>query len=166
MICLDVLRAMVQEPASRCEVFFDEIEETAPRRAAARRRRVRKLKAELSDFEGIETRARAIVERMALALQGALLVRDGDPAVADAFCASRLGGDWGRAFGTLPAGVDVRAHHRAPHAAAGTRLSAARINGSAIQHHSDAKSRKRLGEEAVRDSDEELKTDAIRTEPH
>jgi putative acyl-CoA dehydrogenase len=45
---------------------------------------------------------------MALTLQGALLVRDGDPAVADAFCASRLGGDWGRAFGTLPAGVDVK----------------------------------------------------------
>ena len=43
---------------------------------------------------------------MALALQGSLLVRYGDPAVADAFCASRLSGDWGQAFGTLPAGVD------------------------------------------------------------
>ena len=43
---------------------------------------------------------------MALALQGSLLVRYGDPAVADAFCASRLDGDWGQAFGTLPAGVD------------------------------------------------------------
>ena len=43
---------------------------------------------------------------MALALQGSLLVRYGDPAVADAFCASRLAGDWGHAFGTLPAGVD------------------------------------------------------------
>ena len=41
---------------------------------------------------------------MALALQGSLLVRFGDPAVADAFCGSRLDGDWGRAFGTLPAG--------------------------------------------------------------
>ena len=29
-----------------------------------------------------------------------------DPAVADAFCASRLDGDWGGAFGTLPAGTD------------------------------------------------------------
>ena len=46
---------------------------------------------------------------MALALQGSLLVRYGDPAVADAFCASRLRGDWGRAFGTLPAGVDFGA---------------------------------------------------------
>ncbi len=43
---------------------------------------------------------------MALALQGSLVVRYGDEAVADAFCASRLGGDWGGAFGTLPKGTD------------------------------------------------------------
>ena len=54
----------------------------------------------------MELRARRLVERMALALQASLLVRYGDPAVADAFCASRLEGDWGNAFGTLPAGVD------------------------------------------------------------
>ena len=51
-------------------------------------------------------RARRVVEWMALVVQGSLLVRFGDPAVADAFCASRLGGDSGRAFGTLPPGVD------------------------------------------------------------
>ena len=45
---------------------------------------------------------------MALALQGSLLVRYGDEAVADAFCASRLDGDGGRAFGTLPKGVDFK----------------------------------------------------------
>ena len=39
---------------------------------------------------------------MALVLQGSLLVRYAPPEVADAFCASRLGGDWGAAFGTLP----------------------------------------------------------------
>ena len=43
---------------------------------------------ELADLEGIESRARRLVERMALVLQGSLLVRFGDPAVADAFCAS------------------------------------------------------------------------------
>ena len=64
------------------------------------------LREELADLEGIESRARRLVERMALVLQGSLVVRFGDPAVADAFCASRLGGDWGRAFGTLPAGTD------------------------------------------------------------
>ena len=62
----------------------------------------------------IETRARRIVEHMALALQGSLLVRHGDPAVADAFLSSRLAGDHGLAFGTLPAGVDfVRIIERA-----------------------------------------------------
>ena len=105
--CLDVLRAMIKSPAS-VEIFFDEIEETAgsdPRVGDA----LTGLKSELSDFEHAETRARHIVERMALTLQGALLVRHGDPAVADAFCASRLAGAWGHAFGTLPAGVDNRA---------------------------------------------------------
>jgi putative acyl-CoA dehydrogenase len=46
---------------------------------------------------------------MALVLQGALLIRHAPGAVAEAFCASRLGGDWGHTFGTLPAGVDTTA---------------------------------------------------------
>jgi putative acyl-CoA dehydrogenase len=46
---------------------------------------------------------------MALSLQGSLMVRHAPPAVADAFVASRLDGDSGRAFGTLPAGVDFEA---------------------------------------------------------
>jgi putative acyl-CoA dehydrogenase len=46
---------------------------------------------------------------MALVLQGSLLVRHGHPAVTDAFLASRLGGDWGVAFGTLPTGLDTGA---------------------------------------------------------
>jgi putative acyl-CoA dehydrogenase len=102
--CLDVLRAMVKSPES-VEAFANEVGEGAgaePRldRYAA------VIRDELSNLDGIESRARRIVERMALALQGSLLVRYGDPAVADAFCASRLDGDWGRAFGTLPAGTD------------------------------------------------------------
>ena len=81
------------------------------RRQAARSRRRRRPRSprcatSCSDLEGIECRARAVVERMALALQASLLVRYGDPAVADAFCASRLEGDSGLAFGTLPAGTD------------------------------------------------------------
>ena len=65
----------------------------------------------------MEARARRLVERMGLALQASLLVRYGDPAVADAFCASRLDGDGGLAYGTLPRGVDAAAiveRHR-PH---------------------------------------------------
>jgi putative acyl-CoA dehydrogenase len=44
---------------------------------------------------------------MAMLLQGSLLVRHGDPAVADAFVASRLSRDWGVAYGTLPIGLDT-----------------------------------------------------------
>jgi putative acyl-CoA dehydrogenase len=54
-----------------------------------------------------EATARRLVERLALALQGALLVRHAPVAVADAFCATRLAGDGGAAFGTLPAGLDL-----------------------------------------------------------
>jgi putative acyl-CoA dehydrogenase len=102
--CLDVLRAMARNPAA-VEAFFAEVEEatgTEPRLDKA----VGELRDELSDLEGIESRARRVVERMALALQASLLLRYGDPAVADAFCASRLEGDAGLAFGTLPAGTD------------------------------------------------------------
>ena len=102
--CLDVLRAMSRNPSS-VDAFVAEVEEAsgAERRVDAA---VAALRDELSDLEGIESRARTVVERMALALQASLLVRYGDPAVADAFCASRLEGDSGLAFGTLPAGTD------------------------------------------------------------
>ncbi len=102
--CLDVLRAMKKEPRS-VEAFFNEITlvgGTDSRLDAATER----LRCELSDTDGLEERARRVVEQMALVLQGALLLRNGHPAVADAFCASRLSGDWGRAFGTLPKNVD------------------------------------------------------------
>ncbi|WP_432073781.1 acyl-CoA dehydrogenase family protein [Streptomyces wuyuanensis] len=64
---------------------------------------------ELADLESAEVRARRLAERMALVLQGSLLVRWAPPEVADAFCASRLGGDWGSAFGTLPYGLNQAA---------------------------------------------------------
>jgi putative acyl-CoA dehydrogenase len=103
--CLDVLRAMIKSPAS-LEAFFAEVQEGAvgePRLQAY----AASLRDEVpGDVETIEVRARRLVEKMALALQASLLVRYGDEAVADAFCASRLSGDWGQAFGTLPAGVN------------------------------------------------------------
>jgi putative acyl-CoA dehydrogenase len=104
---LDVLRALGREPAS-VEAFFAELD--LARGADARLDdAVIGLKAGLSDLDEIEARARRLVERMALALQGSLLVRHAPAAVADAFCASRLAGDWGHAFGTLPRGVDTGA---------------------------------------------------------
>jgi putative acyl-CoA dehydrogenase len=106
VIALDVLRALVKSPES-LDAFFAEIELASgePRLDSF----VTALKQEVSDFEGIEPRARRVVEHMALALQASLLVRHGAEPVAEAFCASRLAGDGGRAFGTLPAGVDYAA---------------------------------------------------------
>jgi len=106
VICLDVLRAMARGPET-VEAFFAEVGRARgddPRLDAF----VGALRAELADFDAIEVRARRLVERLALALQGSLLVRHGKPALAEAFCASRLAGDHGQAFGTLPAGLAYR----------------------------------------------------------
>ena len=59
--------------------------------------------------EDLELRARGITEMMAIALQGALLVQHAPAAVADAFCASRLGSRWTGAYGALPVGVNLDA---------------------------------------------------------
>ncbi|MET9696613.1 acyl-CoA dehydrogenase family protein [Streptomyces sp. NPDC006529] len=104
---LDVLRALQREPQA-LNAFLQEVglARGADHRLDAA---VKDLLTELADLEGIEARARRVVERMALVLQGSLLVRWAPPAVADAFCASRLGGDWGAAFGTLPHSLDLGA---------------------------------------------------------
>ncbi|WP_405858721.1 acyl-CoA dehydrogenase family protein [Streptomyces sp. NBC_00090] len=104
---LDVLRALRTEPAS----FDAFLREVGTARGADHRldRAIRELLVELADLEGVEARARRLVERMALVLQGSLLVRWAPPEVADAFCASRLGGDGGSTFGTLPHTLDLRA---------------------------------------------------------
>ncbi|QUQ63229.1 acyl-CoA dehydrogenase family protein [Kutzneria sp. CA-103260] len=104
---LDALRAMARQPES-VEAYFAELELAAGADARLDRS-VELLRKELADVNDIEFRARRLVEQMALVLQGSLLVRHGNPAVADAFCASRLGEDWGIALGTLPSGVDSRA---------------------------------------------------------
>ncbi|MBE1494834.1 putative acyl-CoA dehydrogenase [Amycolatopsis lexingtonensis] len=104
---LDALRAMGKQPES-VAAFFTEVEQAAGGDARLDDA-VDRLRKELTDLDAIEYRARRVVESMALVLQGSLLVRHGHPAVADAFCASRFGGDWGIAFGTLPAGVDTGA---------------------------------------------------------
>ena len=75
-----------------------------PPRARAASGRRRRSPGDDPQFE-----ARRVVEDLALALQGSLLVRHAPPAVADAFCATRLAGEGGRVYGTLPAGVDAGA---------------------------------------------------------
>jgi putative acyl-CoA dehydrogenase len=102
---LDTLRAVVKEPET-IEAFFGELDLAAgadPRYDEA----VALLRKEFAALDDMQYRARRIVERMALALQGALLLRHGNPAVSDAFNASRLSGDWGVAYGTLPTGLDT-----------------------------------------------------------
>jgi putative acyl-CoA dehydrogenase len=105
VICLDVLRAMSREPAT-LDAFLDEV---ALGCGADRRLDgiIRNLRQEIADPDAVETRARHLVERMALALQGSLLVRENEPAVAEAFVSSRLEGNAGLAFGTLPPGTNL-----------------------------------------------------------
>ena len=104
VMSLDVLRALTRSPRS-LEVFLAEVEEA--RGADARLDAATdRLKQQFADPATLESRARRVVESMALCLQGSLLVRHTPGAVADAFCASRLGGDGGLEYGTLPAGVD------------------------------------------------------------
>lgn len=105
VICLDVLRAMAKQPES-LDAFRDELA-TAAGLDNRFDRWIAELDTELADLDAVEGRARRVVEHMALALQASLLLRRGHHAVAEAFCASRLGGDWGRALGTLPAGLEL-----------------------------------------------------------
>lgn len=107
VIALDILRTLAREPEA-VEAYLAEVE---PALGADRRfdAAVKTLKQAVVDHGGHEGEARRLGEALALVLQGSLLLRHGPAAIADAFCASRLGGDWGFAFGTLPSGVDLRA---------------------------------------------------------
>ncbi|MGH8539151.1 MAG: isovaleryl-CoA dehydrogenase [Stenotrophobium sp.] len=105
--CLDVLRALNKEPETR-EAYFGEL--LAARDANADLdREVHWLNSAMDDKAALEGRSRIVVERMALALQAAILLRAGNAEVADTFCASRLGGQHGFNFGTLPADAPLAA---------------------------------------------------------
>jgi putative acyl-CoA dehydrogenase len=107
VICLDVLRAMQREPET-VSVFLGEVRKAggADSRLDAFTDAVERRLSKLNEFEPV---ARRVVEMMAFALQGSLLVRYSTSAVADAFCATRLNGDWGHAFGTMPGKLDTQA---------------------------------------------------------
>jgi putative acyl-CoA dehydrogenase len=109
---LDVLRAIVKEPEglpaflAECELAIG-----ADRRLDLHLERTRdRIRSLFAAAEGdSQFQARGVVEDLAIALQGSLLVRHAPPVVADAFCAARLAGESGRVYGTLPAGVDAAA---------------------------------------------------------
>ncbi|MEU4211638.1 acyl-CoA dehydrogenase family protein [Streptomyces sp. NPDC026206] len=105
---LDVLRALRREPAA-VDAYFAEVglAAGADARLDAAAARLRELLGTLGDPHHAQLAARRVAEQLTLVLQGSLLVRHSTTAVADAFCASRLGGDWGQAFGTLPTGTDL-----------------------------------------------------------
>jgi putative acyl-CoA dehydrogenase len=104
---LDVLRALSRSPEVRDAVLREvALAEGADRRLDAF---AAELRRELDEPDALEHRARRLVERLALALQGSLLVRHAPGIVADAFCAARLARDAGLAYGTLPRGIDTAA---------------------------------------------------------
>ena len=103
VIALDVLRTLAKEP--------DALDRILAEIRTCRDPRVLRLAASLETqirSGASERDARFIAERLALALQASLLVRFSPPAMSDAFCATRLEGDWGRSFGTLPATANVQ----------------------------------------------------------
>ncbi len=101
--CLDVLRAMQKEPETAA-VLFGELN-TAKGADSRYDQLLAWIDGELSDESQIETQARRIVEALGLALQAAILLQHGHPAVSDAFCSSRLASKQYLTLGTLPAGT-------------------------------------------------------------
>ena len=105
--CLDLLRAVGRDPATLA-TYFTELGQASGKDSRLDRF-VGSLQKDLTDPTNVETRARRLVERLALALQGALMVQHAPGFVAEAFLASRITGDHGQAFGTLPPGIDTAA---------------------------------------------------------
>ena len=107
VISLDVLRAMAREPEGLPAFLAEcELARGGDRRLDAHLDALPGDARASSPGEDAQWLARRAIEDLALAFQGSLLVRHAPPAVADAFCAGRLGEARGRAFGTLPRGVD------------------------------------------------------------
>ncbi|MFB6612199.1 acyl-CoA dehydrogenase family protein [Agromyces sp. NPDC056379] len=110
VIALDVLRVLVREPEA-FEAFFDEVGAATGESAVfdsaleAARSLVRELS--VTDAAGAAFLARELTERLALVLQGSLMLRTSPGAVADAFVRTRLGDEGGRQYGVLPRGADV-----------------------------------------------------------
>jgi putative acyl-CoA dehydrogenase len=98
--CIDVLRALSKEPETR-EAFFAELL-AAKGAHADLDREIGWLSSAFGDVTTLELRSRMNVERMALALQASVLLRAGVPG-AELYASTRLGGEHGLNYGTLPA---------------------------------------------------------------
>src|SRR5205085_7882575 len=108
VVALDVLRAMAKDPEGLPAFLAEcDLAAGADPRFDAHMAGLRERLSRLGDDEP-QWVARRLVEDLAIAFQAGLLLRHSPREVADAFCAGRLG-EGGRAFGTLPAGVDAAA---------------------------------------------------------
>jgi len=108
LIALDVLRALRKEPEA-LDAVLDEVGLARGSDDRLDRHAARTVEEARTAANGADARARRVAEMLALAVQGALLVRFAPHAVADAFCASRFGSDRTGVYGTLPDGTDTGA---------------------------------------------------------
>lgn len=116
VICLDVLRSLAKEPAALDALIAEMRLGTSDDK---------QLQAHVSDVEfclrkhaqqvakdggsDLQWEARRLSEKAALALQASLLLRHAPAELAEAFCQTRLRGDYGHTFGTLPKGTAAQA---------------------------------------------------------
>lgn len=105
VICLDVLRALSNEPET-ATVLLDEIKQV--------KGHYRELDALIAQSETMlrrksEREARQLVEQLAVLLQAKLLAESSPGFISDAFIGSRVKGGWGRTFGTLTSAFDADA---------------------------------------------------------
>jgi putative acyl-CoA dehydrogenase len=115
VICLDILRALAKDPGAVEAVVAEmRLADGADARLSSFLSGVESMLAKFGrrgggeiDGAAAEREARRLAEKSALGLQASLLVRHGSTPVAEAFLASRISGDSGYTFGTLPGGVDL-----------------------------------------------------------
>ena len=104
IMAIDLLRAL-----RKTDVVSALAKELAPVKGAYRAldQLAATLPSRIDDATEIE--ARRLAQDVALAVQASLLYQTAPEPVFAAFCQSRLGGDWGHAFGTLGAQTDFDA---------------------------------------------------------
>jgi putative acyl-CoA dehydrogenase len=107
IMCLDVLRALARE--ARAREALDALLAGARGLDARFDQFLDRVRADLDASADAQGAARRLTGKIALAVQGALLLTEGPAASAEAFVASRLADGAPAAFGSLPPGVDLSA---------------------------------------------------------
>lgn len=106
MMCMDVLRALRREPGT-ADAFMAEVGRA---KGADRHldRWLDRLGSEIRRPRNDDGHARRLCNMMAYALQASELQQHGNPETFEAFCRSRLQGDWGYVFGTLEPAPELK----------------------------------------------------------